>query len=494
MTVDASAVARVLGVTPEFRDLSGGAIQYLPQRIALIAQGNSAETYALDKVRVYSSKQVGDLVGHGSPAHLMARELFPDNGDGVGTIPVTLYPQEDAYGAVAATGSITPAGTQTEASSYRVRVGGVLSAAFVVTASESVASRCDKIVAAINAITYMPVIATDGTTVVNLAAKWAGESGNDLVVEIVGDVTLGGTFTIVQPSGGLVNPDVDDALALVGNVWETMVLLGVNPDDTTTLDACQTWGDGRWGATVRKPALVFRGCTDDTVTLATSATSTRTDDKVNVQLVAPGSPHLPGVVAAAQLVRIAKLANNNPPHDYGSQRCPTLIPGDDSVQWLFTERDAAVKAGTSTIEVKDGVVCISDVVTSYAPVGEAVPAYRFVVDVVKLQNIIYNIDLIFASTGWDGAPLIRDEDATTNATAKKPRMAKAAVNAMIDSLGLAAIIANAAQAKKMTTATINGTNPKRLDVTCTVQLSGNTNIKDVTLYFGFLFGTPAVAA
>jgi phage tail sheath gpL-like len=494
MTVDASAVARVTGVTAEFRDLRNGGILYLPQRIALIAQGNTTKTFALDKFRAYSSKQVGDALGFGSPAHLMARELFPDNGDGVGTIPVTVYPQEDAYGSVAATGSITPAGTQTEAAAYRVRVAGVLSAEFVVAASATVAARCDSIVAAINAILHMPVTAVDQTTRVDLVSKWAGASANDIEIEMVGDVTLGGTFTVVQPTGGLVNPDVDDALALVGTVWETLVLLGTNADDTTALDACQTWGEGRWGATVRKPAMVFRGCTDDTVSLATSATSTRTDDKVNVQLVAPGSPNLPGVVAAAQIVRIAKLANNNPAHDYGSQRCPTLIPGDDSVQWLFSERDAAVKAGSSTVEIKDGTVCISDAVTSYAPQGEAVPAYRFVCDIVKLQNIIFNLDLIFASTGWDGAPLIPDNQATTNSAAKKPRMAKAAVNAMIDALGLAAIISDPETAKENTTAVINSQNPKRLDVTCTVQLSGNTNVKDVTLYWGFFFGSPALAA
>jgi hypothetical protein len=37
-------------------------------------------------------------------------------------------------------------------------------------------------------------------------------------------------------------------------------------------------------------------------------------------------------------------------------------------------------------------------------------------------------------------------------------------------------------------------NPKRLDLTVTVQLSGNTNIVSVDLEFGFFFGTQALVA
>ena len=48
-------------------------------------------------------------------------------------------------------------------------------------------------------------------------------------------------------------------------------------------------------------------------------------------------------------------------------------------------------------------------------------------------------------------------------------------------------------AKAATTASINATNPKRLDVSTTVQLSGNTNILSVDLNFGFFFGTAAAA-
>jgi len=65
---------------------------------------------------------------------------------------------------------------------------------------------------------------------------------------------------------------------------------------------------------------------------------------------------------------------------------------------------------------------------------------------------------------------------------------------MIDSRGLNEIISNPETAKAITFAEIDAGNPKRLNVTTTVQLSGNTNIISVDLNFGFFFGTPTVVA
>jgi len=73
-------------------------------------------------------------------------------------------------------------------------------------------------------------------------------------------------------------------------------------------------------------------------------------------------------------------------------------------------------------------------------------------------------------------------------------MAVAAANALIDSLGLNAIISDPKTAKENTVAQINEQNPKRLDVALTVQLSGNTNIISVDLNFGFYFGTATPVA
>lgn len=494
--VDVSAVARVVGIKTAFKDLRAGGILFLPQRIAVVGQGATASTYSATKAQYTSAFAVGQAYGFGSPLHLAAKQLLPANGDGVGTVPVTFYPLTDHGSGVAATGDITPSGAATGSASFRVKINNILSEQFTVANGDSVAAMTAAITAAIAAALDLPMTAADATTKVNLTSKWKGASANDLHIEVVAtsEDNSGITFAITQPSGGLVNPDVSTALAQIGNVWETLVLNCLDIADTTALGLYNTEGEGRWGALVRKPFVVFTGNTATTVSAATAVSDARKTDRVNAQLVAPGSKDLPLVVAARQLARIAVVANNNPPMDYGSTEATGLVPGADGDQWTYADRDSAVKKGSSTVEIKDGVVNLSDTVTFYHPDGDPIPAYRYVVDIIKLQNIIFNLDLIFAVPEWDGAPLIPDDQPTINRSAKKPKMAVAAVAAMLDSLGLNAIISDVPFSKANTQAAINDQNPKRLDVVTTVKLSGNTNIISVDLDFGFYFGVQPLVA
>jgi phage tail sheath gpL-like len=499
MPVTASAVARVVGIDTHFKDLRGGAAQSLPQQIAILAQGNTASVgYSLSPRRLTTALDAAQAYGFGSPLHLAALELFPPTGGGVGSIPVWALPLNDDGAGAAAVGTITPAGVAAATASYYARVSGKLSAAFKVTAADNVATQVAAVVAAINAILEMPVTAvnTGPGTACTLTAKWKGATGNEIKVEMLDsnlNPVASGLFTVVNPAAGATDPSVTSALGGIGGEWITMLINSFHGTNTTVLDAIQVKGEARWDQQVRRPFVAFCGNDEAVLGTATGTSTTRKTDRVNVQLTAPGSVHLPVQIAAAQVREIAKVADDNPPTDYGSRKVTTLIPGADSVQWDYTQRDTAVKAGSSTSEIKNGKVCISDVVTMYHPDGEIPPAYRYVVDIVKIMTVIYNLDLEFNQPEWDGAPLIPDGQPTVNPNARRPSSAKAAVNRILDGLGLAAVISDPAAAKAATTANINATNPKRLDVSTTVQLSGNTNILSVDLNFGFFFGSAAAA-
>ena len=110
----------------------------------------------------------------------------------------------------------------------------------------------------------------------------------------------------------------------------------------------------------------------------------------------------------------------------------------------------------------------------------------------KNESIQSVIALIFNSAEWNGAPLIPDDQETSEPTAKKPKMAVADVSAMIDSLASRAILSDPKTAKANTFAEIDSGNPDRLNVSTTVQVSGNTNIKSIDLNWGFFFGTPTI--
>jgi phage tail sheath gpL-like len=589
MGIDASVVARVLGIDTKYQDMRAGELLFLPQRVAVLAQGASDAVYSSNKYLALSAGDVGARFGYGSPAHLALLQLLPINGDGVDTIPVTVYPLQQLAGATAASGDVTPSGTQTQAATYRFKAANVKSAPFVIPQGASVSYILGAMMVAIQAVLEMPVTVTPaygtvtstpggsnvgngtitalsvvgaarpgaykltlvsavanggvfkltdpdgnvvssavtmapgvgGTTVItiagiqftitdgttdfaladsftlnvpatklNVVSRWKGDSANAITLAIEG-TSYGVTFAFTQPTGGAGNPDVTSALAQMGNVWETLIVNCLNESDTNALQAINTFGEGRWGSTFRKPLMSFCGQTAAEVADATAISSTRPTDRINGHIPSPGSADLPLVVAARGIAKLAKTANNSPSRDYGSQQLTGLTPGPDGVQWDFTHRDAAVKLGSSTVEVVDGIVCLSDVVTYYRPTGEMPPAYRYACDIVKLQNIIFNVALEFQNPDWDGASLVPNDQVTVTRDARKPKDVIAAANGIIDSAGKQAFISDPKSSKKKTTCVIDSQNPKRFDLAIRVQLSGNANVKDTTLFFGFYFGAAA---
>lgn len=487
--IDQSAIARVVGIKTAFKNLRGANTVFLPQRIAVVGQGNSAAVYSNDKRQVTSAYEAGSLYGFGSPVHLATKQLLPDNGDGVGSIPVTIYPLDDHGSGTVSTGKIVPTGTQTTTAEYYVNVNNIRSESFTIEAGELGTALEGRIADAISAIVDMPILATQdtGNNEIDLVSKWKGASANSIYIEVVGP-DYGITFTVTQMSGGTNNPDVDDALQQIGNVWETLVVNCMQLADTTTLGKYATANEGRWGSTFRKPFLAFTGHVPASVSAAITVPDARKTDRTNVAIPSPDGHDLPWVIAARAVARIAVMANDNPPHDYGSLQLTGLTPGADSSQWDFIQRDTALKGGCSAIEVRDSVVTMSDTVTFYHPDGDPNPGYRYVVDVIKLMNIIFNTDLAFNNAEWDGPPVVPDNQPITNPTAKKPKSYKARMAQVVDALGLDAIISDPEFSKSTIQVGLNNMNPKRVDMTVTVPLSGNGNQTAVDLNFGFFFG------
>ena len=163
-------------------------------RVGVVAQGNTSATYALTKRQVFSALEAAQIYGFGSPAHLTALEFLPANGDGIGAIPFIIYPLAD--GSSASVGDITPTtGPQTTTEEYVVKINEIRSEPIVIPAGTVAADTIPLIIAAVNAINEMPMIASNGTTKVDFTSKWKGASANDLFIEIEGTIS-GVTFTI----------------------------------------------------------------------------------------------------------------------------------------------------------------------------------------------------------------------------------------------------------------------------------------------------------
>ena len=490
MSIDATARAAGTGVSSPYKNSAAGNTKNLPQRVVVIAQGatTAAANYSNTKTPVTGRSDIGQF-GTGSPAWSILDVLFPVNGDGVGTVDVSVCALDDGGSGVVAAGAFAcTVGTLLPGAVFRFRIGGVLSDWVVVATGDTPTLLHTKVATAINAKVAMPVIATGGAPSCTLAAKWKGITGNDIVLEVV-DMTPGSgvTVAITAMASGAINPTIDAALAELEEDDTTLIINALG-EDTTALTALAAFNEGRWSELVNRPVVAFYGSATAPNVTAATATDARPTDRTNAKIVAPGSPTLPWVIAAAAVKQIVKEANNNPATGYTGKTLAEVIPGPKSAQWNYTKRDYAMKRGCGTTRVRDGVVKLADVVTMYHPSGEEPPAYRNVVTIVKLANVGYNYRLVFGAPEWESAPIVQSGQVTRNPKARTPASALADSKQILENLSLDAIITDLAYSLKNQTATINPQNQDRIDLVAPVRISGNSQIVDVTLPFSFYFG------
>lgn len=493
--------ARGVGIKTNFTRLNPTDAELLPQKLAVIGPYDNEIAPGIEPTQFTNAKDVGDKYGYGSLLYYSALQLFPTSGDNIGTIPVTFYPVENAFGSTATQmHCLVSGGPASGAATLSIKFFNKESISFDVEVGDTDAVVAGKLLAAVQGTPTVPVRAVLDAVPeqVNFEFRWNGTAGQEFrEMEIVGDAAATGqTFALAVDSSGTVSEDPNFYLGRMGEKWETMVLnCNCDASDSANLDLFESFGETRWNALVKKPLIVFTGYSVSSEATAIAYGDTRKSDRVNSLLyfqdLFAAKLEAANVEFAARMVsKIIRRANSQPSYDYGSLE---ILNSGDAQELNYASRDALLKAGISTYRYKNGSPVLADVVTLYHPDGDSNPAYRYVVDVVKLQNVIHNVNAIFDTPEWDGAPLIPNDQPTTNRDAKKPKAAEAAMAAMFDSLALLAIIADAPFAKENTAAEIDPGNPKRLNIETTFKLSGNTNIISIDLNWGFLFGTDTLA-
>lgn len=479
----------IVGTKVTFKNLAKGGFAF-QQRIAIIAHSNTAASNTLTKTQISTAVDAGTIYGFGSQIHIMATQLFPSSGDGVGDIPVTVYPLAD--GTTAADGIITPTGVATADGTYTVTVGNVTSAAFIIPDTTIVAVTTVLVTAAINATVDMPVTAASTATTVDLTAKWKGLTGNEPLISVDGP-SAGIAFGITPMASGAGDPTIDSTLLdQFGEVWETCVLNGLG-GTAAALDALANFDEGLWlPAENRFLTGAFYATKETSLATAIVVPDGRKTDRTNVQLSAQGSADLSWKIAARMVARIAVVANSaSPASDYIGQIVSGIAVGSDTDQWISSERNTAVLSGASTSVSRDGVIQLNDTITFYHPTGDPTPAYRWVNDKVKLQQIVNDIDIVFNTPKWQAPPLIPDGQATSDRTAKQPKMAAAELTKLINSWALRALISDPESAIASIVAAIDGSNARRLNLAFTVNISGNAGIISTDFDWGFFFGGAA---
>lgn len=352
---------RVPGSQAEFSNVR--ALQGLPAaqyKILLIGQCIGAAKVTAP-VRVTQKDQGAAIAGRGSILAAMVAAAI-----GASTaVELWAMPIADNAAGTAATGTVTIAGTATEAGTLPVMIGGTR-VQVGVSVGATAASVATALAAAINALPDLPVTAAAVGAVVTLTFRHKGTSGNDLDVRTVyydGEaVPAGLTAVIVGMSGGATNPSLSSLLAGLGDEWYQAIAIGVN--DTANLSTIDDDLTARWGPVRQIEGRAYAGLSGSFSTCATFGAA-----RNGIHLTLIGGyrvPSAPWVVAAAFTAIAAASLQIDPARPMTDLVVPGLVSPRVEHRFTQQERNLLLKDGISTFKVDaSGRMTIERLITTY---------------------------------------------------------------------------------------------------------------------------------
>ena len=317
-------------------------------------------------VLVSRTSEAKDIGGNGSMlAAMHARWRSVDVAGEVWCLPLKLTGGAAAKATVTVTGSVEAAGlVNLHVAGRRVRASVVVGAS-----AEAVATA---LAAAINAAIDLPVKATVEGAVVTVVAKFKGDLGNDIQLQlnrlgrVNGEVTPAGlTVVTTVMTGGAGSPDVVTALAALGD--EEFEFIAQPWSDSATLDAWKETMDdsaGRWSWAKQLYGHVYsakRGTLGELV----AAGRLRNDPHVSVHGFERGVPQPVWEVTAAWAARTAVFISADPARPTQTGVLVGIDPAAASDRFTLTERQSLLTSGVATAVYNGGSYRIERAVTTY---------------------------------------------------------------------------------------------------------------------------------
>jgi len=497
--VGSERISRIVGYKLTKGDFSNSSPN-LPMRVAILSEANAANQATLDTegTEVTSAQQAGDLYGYGSPIYHIMRILRPVFGGGIGGIPTIVYAQEEAVGSAAKVLELTPSGTATGNGTHTVKIAGRggIDAQFYdinIETGDDTAAITEKIMDAVNNVLGSPVIATDTTYEAVLTSKWKGLTANELSVSVdTNGNALGITYAVVSTQSGSGTPSISAALAQFGNEWNTIVINGYSTS-TAIMSALEAFNGipdpnnptGRYSGIVFKPFIAVTGSVIDNPSTITDARKT----EVTISIApAPLSSGFTFEAAANMVALFARQAQDTPHldvagQDYPDMPTPTAIGSMES----YDNRDAFVKKGCSTVDLVAGKYKVQDFVTTYHPVGEIPPQFRYCRSLIQDYNVRYGYWLRELVNVVDHA-IANDNDVVTASKVIKPKTWKQVLNSYADNLATRSLISDPDFMKASLVVNVSTTNPDRLETFFRYKRSSFVRIASTTAEAGFNFG------
>lgn len=353
---------RVPGVYAEISNTNAlsGAQRLVYRRLIIATMLASGTAVAGVPVRCLSEPAASGLFGAGSVAHGMvaaaiANDAFTD---------LFVLPLADPAAGAAATSTLTVTGAATAPSTLSLYVAGRRVQVGIASADTPTLA-AGKIIAAVNALTSLPVTAANTAGVVTFTAKNKGATGNDLEVRANynGEQSPAGlTMVITAFAGGTGNPDITAALAALGDSWFQAWATAYT--DTPNLVAIETDQYNRWGPMRESEGHVF-GAIRGTYSAVAAIGMARNSE--HLTLVQSIKEPTPAYEKAAETMSIyAQAVANDPARPV--QNLPYLwsMPAIESDRLTTTERNVLLYDGVATTKVSAGGVMQAErLITTY---------------------------------------------------------------------------------------------------------------------------------
>jgi phage tail sheath gpL-like len=499
IAVDSSRISKVVG----YKIIKGNfneSTQNLPQRIAVIVEANTDNQEDLDLTPwvATTAKATGDRYGYGSPAHILMRILRPAQGDGVGGIPIVIYPQAEADGATEKIYEVTPTGVATGNGVHTVVVAGRYNLDFrtydinIVT-GDSTAEIADKIKDAVNNTPGCPLRGTSTDYAAELSSKWKGKTAEGVTLSVdTNENDLGITYVVESTQAGSGIPDISDALTAFGTNWNTIVLnsYGTESSIMSVLESANGIPDpdnptGRYAGLIMKPFIALTGSVANDPSSITDAR----DIQVTIAICpAPLSAGLAMEAAANMCVLYARQAQDEPHLDVSGRSYPDM-PTPDAIgdMAVYDNRDVIVKKGCSTVDLVNQRYQVMDFVTTYHPEGEEPPQFRYCRNLNIDFNVRFGYYLLEQINVVDHA-IANDTDQVSASKVIKPKIWKGILFQYALDLADRALIVDSEFMKQSLVVVKGGSNnPDRMDTSFRYKRSPYTRISSTVAEAGFSF-------
>lgn len=498
--VGSELVAKTVGYGLTSGDFSN-TTPNLPQKVVVIGQCNTAITLDDEEFEFTDAYSVGLKFGFGSPLHQAARILRPISGTGIGGIPTSVLAQKEGVSDVAKEIEVTVVGTATLSYKLDVSISGRsavdgISYSVTIVTGDTATIIAGKINDAINsAVSVCPLTSTVAAGVVTGVVRYKGEVGNDVNVTVTPSTTADVvTFAVSNTVVGAGVPTVTTSLGKIGNAWATQILNTYQFNAVNSVvNELITWigapsatsPTGRYSATIFKPAIAVTGFVTDN---EATATDLMLADVAIALAPAPLSKGTPAEASANMVRLLARQAQDNPHLDVSGYSYPDMpTPSNIGTMSVYLNRNAYVLKGCSTVTLSAGKYKIEDFITTYHPLGEAVPQHRYVRSLTQDWNVKFGYALLEERNVVDHA-IANDDDFVTASKVVKPKIWKSILFSYAEDLAKRAIIADPVFMQDSIVVGLSTSNPDRLETFFRYKRSGMARIESTTAEAGFNFG------